>query len=68
MVASVGPYRFVNITCGSLAIQYMRCGVGNTSPHHNKRFSVGKSSWRTTSKDARYDRIDGTENHWVSSW
>ena len=49
MVASVGPYRFVNVTLGNRAIQYLSAGVGKTSPHHNSRRSVGKSLNSTTS-------------------
>src|SRR5689334_4692397 len=67
MVASVGPYRFVNVTCGSRCIQYRKVGVGIASPHHSRRFMEGKSLNRTTSYCAMYFRMEGTENHCVSS-
>src|SRR5437899_11026147 len=67
MVASVGPYRFVNVTWGSRRIQWMTAGVEKTSPHHRRRFKDGKSSTRTTSNFAKYVSTDGTENHCINS-
>src|SRR5215510_12725783 len=67
MVASVGPYRFVNLTCGSRRIQWIKGGVGKTSPHHNNLSSDGKSLNLTTSALAMKFKTEGTENHCVNS-
>src|SRR6266481_3669221 len=62
MVASVGPYRFVNVTWRSRRIQWMSAGVEKTSPHHRRRFKHGKSSTRTTSNFAMYVSTEGAED------
>src|SRR5258708_21693284 len=66
MVVSVGPYRLVNCAWGTRRIQWIRVGVGITSPHHITRRRLGKSPWATTSNFAIILRTEGAENHCVS--
>ena len=55
------------MACGRRSIQCIRIGVGRTSPHQITRSSDGKSPCSKASNLAMYVKVDGTENHWVSS-
>src|ERR1700761_8083016 len=65
MVASVGPYTFVNSTCGRCSIHCRTTVAGNTSPPQIIRFRAGKSFFVISPLFAIVIITDGTESHCV---